>query len=52
MQLCPVSLAIGCAKCPIFKACPLKGVIGDYAKPEDSTSKKSASADSGRTPKK
>lgn len=33
MTLCPGALAIGCRKCPIFKICPAKGVIGDY-KPE------------------
>jgi hypothetical protein len=33
MTLCPVALAVGCKKCPIFKACPLKTVIGDH-KPE------------------
>lgn len=31
--LCPIALAVGCKKCPIFKVCPAKGVIGDY-KPE------------------
>ena len=44
MTLCPIALAAGCRKCPAFKVCPLKGVIGDYkppattepaAKPED-----------------
>ncbi len=30
MTLCPVALAIGCSKCPAFKYCPLKGVIGDF----------------------
>jgi hypothetical protein len=30
MTLCPVALAVGCRKCPVFKVCPLKGVIGDY----------------------
>jgi len=35
MTLCPVALAVGCKKCPAFSACPLKGVIGDYKKPED-----------------
>jgi hypothetical protein len=29
MTLCPVALAVGCRKCPIFSACPLKTVIGD-----------------------
>ncbi len=35
MTLCPVALAVGCIKCPIVGACPLKTVIGDYKKPED-----------------
>jgi hypothetical protein len=30
MTICPVAIAVGCRKCPVFKACPLKGVIGDY----------------------
>lgn len=30
MKVCPVALAIGCAKCPVFKVCPAKGVIGDF----------------------
>jgi hypothetical protein len=34
MTLCPVALAAGCNKCPVFNVCPLKGVIGDY-KPDD-----------------
>lgn len=33
MTLCPLALAVGCSKCPIYRPCPLKGVIGDY-KPE------------------
>jgi Na+-translocating ferredoxin:NAD+ oxidoreductase RNF subunit RnfB len=32
MTLCPVALAVGCEKCPIFQACPLKTVIGDQKK--------------------
>lgn len=35
MTLCPIALAVGCRKCPAFSACPLKGVIGDYKKPEE-----------------
>ena len=30
MTLCPIALAVGCKKCPLFAVCPLKGVIGDY----------------------
>jgi hypothetical protein len=33
MTLCPVALAVGCKKCPIFGICPVKSVIGDYRKP-------------------
>jgi hypothetical protein len=29
MTLCPIALAVGCQKCPAFKVCPLKSVIGD-----------------------
>lgn len=32
MTLCPVAAAVGCAKCPVFKVCPGKGVIGDHKK--------------------
>ena len=35
MTLCPIAIAVGCAKCPAFNACPLKTVIGDQPKPED-----------------
>ena len=30
MTICPVAVAVGCKKCPLFKVCPVKGVIGDY----------------------
>ena len=33
MTLCPIAIAVGCKKCPIFDVCPVKSVIGDY-KPE------------------
>jgi hypothetical protein len=32
MVLCPVALAVGCIKCPVFNICPAKGIIGDYKK--------------------
>ena len=38
MTLCPIAIAVGCKKCPIFSVCPVKGVIGDYVK-EDSAPK-------------
>ena len=30
MKICPVAIAVGCAKCPVVKVCPAKGVIGDF----------------------
>jgi hypothetical protein len=33
MKICPVAIAVGCKKCPVFSVCPAKGIIGDY-KPE------------------
>ena len=29
MTLCPIAIVAGCPKCPAFKVCPLKSVIGD-----------------------
>ncbi|MFO1413804.1 MAG: hypothetical protein U1F10_07840 [Burkholderiales bacterium] len=37
MVLCPVALAVGCRKCPIFSVCPAKGIIGDYRPDPDAT---------------
>ena len=34
MILCPIAIAVGCKKCPAFKMCPLKTVIGDQVKKE------------------
>lgn len=44
MTICPVALAVGCKKCPIFAICPAKGMIGDFKKeePEPPKSKKSS----------
>jgi hypothetical protein len=33
MKLCPIAIAVGCKKCPVFRVCPVKGIIGDYAPP-------------------
>jgi hypothetical protein len=35
MQLCPVSIAVGCAKCPLVKVCPGKTIIGDAKKSKE-----------------
>ena len=35
MTLCPIAIATGCKKCPVFGICPVKGVIGDYVKEDD-----------------
>lgn len=32
MTLCPIAIAVGCAKCPAVSVCPLKTVIGDAPK--------------------
>lgn len=35
MTLCPIAIAVGCRKCPVFGVCPVKGVIGNYKKEDD-----------------
>jgi hypothetical protein len=42
MTLCPIALVVGCKKCPAFTVCPLKSVIGDYQKPEETQTKQDA----------
>jgi len=42
MTLCPIALAVGCKKCLAFAVCPLKGVIGDYKKEEETPPKQPA----------
>ena len=37
MRLCPVAIAVGCRKCPLFSICPAKGIIGDYRPDPDAT---------------
>ena len=29
MTICPIAVVAGCQKCPAFRICPLKGVLGD-----------------------
>lgn len=38
MTLCPIAIMAGCAKCPAFSVCPLKSVIGNYKKPDQTPS--------------
>ncbi len=44
MTLCPVAIAVGCKKCPIFAACPLKSIIGDQPPKDEKPEAKSTSS--------
>ena len=44
MTVCPVAIVAGCAKCPVEKVCLLKGVLGDYKKPEPPAEKAATAA--------
>jgi len=48
MVLCPVALAAGCRKCPVFGVCPLKSVIGDYRPDEAAPTGKPAASETKR----
>jgi len=39
MTVCPVAIAVGCKKCPVFSVCPAKSIIGDQPKKDDSKDK-------------
>lgn len=45
MTVCPIAIVAGCQKCPAFKICPLKGVLGD-------TPPKPAAAEPAAKPRK
>ena len=51
MVLCPVALAVGCKKCPVFAVCPAKSLIGDYKPEEDKAKDPPKSAANKRTQK-
>lgn len=40
MTICPIAIAVGCAKCPAFKVCPAKSILGDQKKPEQKSENK------------
>jgi hypothetical protein len=37
MLVCPVAIAVGCPKCPAFKICPAKRLLGNYRPDVDAT---------------
>ncbi len=40
MTICPVAIAVGCKKCPVFTICPVKTLIGDHTPGKSVKSKK------------
>jgi hypothetical protein len=44
MIVCPVAIAVGCRKCPVFSVCPAKRFIGDYRPVPPRAKKKSAAS--------
>ena len=51
MTICPVAIAVGCKKCPIFAICPVKTVIGDY-RPNENAAEKPDSVKKGHAKKR
>ena len=52
MVICPVAIAVGCKKCPIFSVCPVKTIIGDQKKAAGDGGKATAKAASAKARKK
>jgi hypothetical protein len=46
MTLCPIALAVGCRKCPVYSVCPLTTTLGDQPRkrPEKSLSRSAPKA--------
>ena len=49
MTLCPIAIAVGCKKCPAFRVCPLKTVIGDYRPDEHPKRAATAKGDAAKS---
>jgi len=45
MTLCPVAIAVGCKKCPVFKVCPAKSTLGDHKPSGDQPAGESKTGD-------
>jgi hypothetical protein len=52
MVICPIAIAVGCRKCPIFGICPVKGLIGDYKPDEKAKNPPRQDSTKGRGAKK
>ena len=50
MTLCPIAIVAGCKKCPAFTVCPLKSVIGDYKKPDETKTTQDGTKEEKRRP--
>ena len=48
MKICPVAIAVGCKKCPVFSVCPVKGIIGDYVPPKSESAKPEKAAEKSK----
>lgn len=48
MVICPVAIAVGCKKCPVFKICPATSILGDQKKAAE-TDEKPASKPASKT---
>ena len=50
MTLCPIAIAVGCKKCPVFSVCPVKSVIGDQKSDDAPAAKATGSAAKKKKP--
>ncbi|AVP98672.1 hypothetical protein C7S18_16410 [Ahniella affigens] len=54
MTICPIAIAVGCKKCPVFSVCPATRILGDQpaaappAPAADEAPKKSSGGKRGR----
>jgi hypothetical protein len=48
--LCPVAVAVGCKKCPVFNVCPAKSIIGDQPKSGEKAAAEAKGKDKVKSP--
>lgn len=49
MTVCPIAIAVGCKKCPVFSICPAKSILGDQPSASAASDKSAANSDKPKT---
>jgi hypothetical protein len=52
MKVCPIAIAVGCPKCPAYKICPAKSLLGGHAPNKEEPAQEPDKKKAGKPAKK